>query len=179
MFRGEGSFVSNNVIQVNDEQLTAPKIVIATGTKPIKAPHPKAWTSDDLFPFEGKVPKSISIVGSGFIACELANFFSAVGIETKLLVRSQRILGNEDEDISAIFKEQFSNNVDISFDTTIQKINHDKNKFTLVLANKNKEITTHTCEALLYATGRESNTQSLKLENTTIQTTQKWVYPKR
>ena len=45
IYKGIGSFVSNNVIKVNDEQLTAPKIVIATGTRPIEAPHEKAWTS--------------------------------------------------------------------------------------------------------------------------------------
>ena len=168
IFRGSGSFVSNNVVKVNDEELTAPKIVIATGTKPIKAGHEKAWTSDDIFPLKGKVPKSITIVGSGFIACELANFFSAVGIETKLLSRSQRILGNEDQDISAVFKEEFKKSVNIEFDTTIQSVEYKDNKFELTLESKSKGLIEHTSEALLYATGRKSNSDSLQLENTTI-----------
>jgi dihydrolipoamide dehydrogenase len=75
VFKGVASFVSNNIVQVNEEQMTAPKIVIATGTKPIKPEHEKAWTSDDIFPLKGKIPKSITIIGSGFIACELAGFF--------------------------------------------------------------------------------------------------------
>ncbi len=165
---GTGKFVSNNVINVNNEQLTAPKIVIATGTKPILAPHPKAWTSDDIFPLKGDIPKSITIVGSGFIACELANFFAAVGIETKLLVRSQRILGNEDSDISAIFKKEFAKNVDILFDTIIEEINYKNNQFDLTLINKDNQKTKHNSQALLYATGRESNTDSLDLQNTDI-----------
>ncbi|KAB7884200.1 dihydrolipoyl dehydrogenase family protein, partial [Poseidonibacter ostreae] len=169
VFYGTGKFVSNNIISVNGEQLTAPKIVIATGTKAIKAPHPKAWTSDDIFPLEGEIPKSITIVGSGFIACELANFFSAVGIETKLLVRSQRILGNEDSDISAIFKEEFVKNVDILFDTSIDTIDYKDNQFNLELINKDNKKTKHSSQALLYATGRESNTNSLDLENTDIE----------
>ncbi len=102
-YTGEASFVSNYVVEVNGEQLTAPKIVIATGTRPIAPPHEKAWTSDDIFPLVGKVPKSITIVGAGFIACELANFFDAVGIETKLLARSQHILKNEDDEILAFY----------------------------------------------------------------------------
>jgi dihydrolipoamide dehydrogenase len=165
---GTGKFVSNNVISVNNEELTAPQIVIATGTKPIKAPHPKAWTSDDIFPLEGEVPKSITIVGSGFIACELANFFAAVGVETKLLVRSKRILGSEDSDISAIFKEEFSKNVDILFDTSIDTINYENEQFDLTLINKDGTKIKHRSEALLYATGRESNTDSLDLQNTSI-----------
>lgn len=168
IFRGEGKFVSNNVVQINDDVLSAPKIVIATGTRPAEVPHSKAWSSNDIFPLKGKIPQSITIVGSGFIACELANFFDAVGIKTKLLVRSQRILANEDIDISDIFKVEFNKNVDISFDTTIKDINYINNEFNLTLIDKNEKLTTHDCEALLYATGRKSNADKLGLENTDI-----------
>ena len=170
IFRGEGSFLSNNTIKVNNEELRAPKIVIATGTRPIKAAHEKAWTSDDIFPLDGKIPKSITVVGSGFIACELANFFDAVGIKTKLLIRSQRILGSEDSDISSIFKEEFSKSIDISFDTSIQTIKHNENGFDLILKKTNtEELLNHSSEALLYATGREANTDTLNLRNTSIE----------
>ncbi len=169
VYKGVGSFISNNVIEVNNQQLTAPKIVIATGTRPIKAPHEKAWTSDDIFPLEGDIPKSITIVGSGFIACELSSFFSAIGIETKLLVRSQRILSNEDEEISTIFKEEFSKKVDIEFNTSIKTINYENNQFNLILENKDGTTKEHQSQALLYATGRESNTDTLKLENTSME----------
>ncbi len=168
VFRGIGSFLSNNIIKVNNEELTAPNIVIATGTKPVKAQHEKAWTSDDIFPLKGEVPKSITIVGSGFIACELANFFSAIGVKTKLLIRSDRILGNEDKQITDIFKKEFSKNVDIEFNTIIQDIEYLDNKFELTLDSKTKGILNHTSEELLYATGRKSNSGSLHLENTTI-----------
>ncbi len=169
IFYGEASFVSNYVVSINGEKITAKKIVIATGTRPIKAAHEKAWTSDDIFPLKGKVPKSITIVGSGFIACELANFFDAVGIKTKLLVRSQNLLSIEDQDISAIFKEEFTKNVDTLFDTTIDKIEYINNQFNLTLKNKQNEIIEHTSEALLYATGRVSNADTLNLENTDIE----------
>jgi mycothione reductase len=166
---GEASFISNYVISVNGEILTAPKIVISTGTRPIKASHEKAWTSDDIFPLVGKVPESITIVGSGFIACELANFFDAVGIKTKLLVRSQNLLSSEDEDISSIFKKEFTKNVDVSFDTTIDTIEYTNNQFKLSLKNKENELIKHTSEALLYATGRVSNADTLHLKNTDIE----------
>ena len=169
VFKGEGSFVSNNVVEVNNQKLTAPKIVIATGTKPKKPEHEKAWTSDDIFPLEGKIPNSITIIGSGFIACELAGFFSAIGVETKLLVRSQNILGNEDEEISSIFKEEFSSKVDIEFDTSAKDISYENEQFSMTLENTNGTQKQHKSDALLYAIGRESNTDSLKLENTSIE----------
>lgn len=172
IFKGTASFVSNHIVKVNNQELTAPRIVIATGTKPIKPPHEKAWTSDDIFPLNKKIPSSITIVGSGFIACELANFFDAVGIKTKLLVRSEKVLGNEDIDISNIFKEEFSKTLDISFKTTIKDIQHDGKQFNLTL-NNNESTITHSSEALLYAIGRESNSDSLNLQNTSIQTNER------
>lgn len=172
VFRGTGSFVSNKVVQVNDELLTAQHIVIATGSRPIQPPHEKAWSSDDIFPLK-HIPKSIAIVGSGFIAVELANFFDAIGIPTKLLVRSETLLGNEDETISTIFKEEFTKNVDVAFNTTIKETHYENNHFELILENKNGEISKHSCEALLYATGRQSNADTLHLENTSIELTPK------
>ena len=171
LYKDVGSFVSNNIVKVGDEQITAPKIVIATGTRPIKPDYENAWTSDDIFPLDiNNIPKSITIVGSGFIACELANFFDAIGIKTKLLIRSQRILGNEDFQISSIFKEEFSKNIDISFDTTIKSAKFDGTKFDLILKKSStEELIRHESEALLYATGREANSDTLNLENTSIE----------
>ena len=171
VYEGTASFVSNYVVEVNGEELTAPKIVIATGTRPIEPEHEKAWSSDDIFPLEGTPPKSITIVGSGFIACELTNFFDAIGIETKMLVRSQRLLGNEDAEIGAIFKEEFFKNINIAFDTTIEKVEHKGNMFQMTLVNKEGSTSTHESEALLYATGRMPNTDTLHLENTDIKVT--------
>lgn len=165
---GEGKFLSNKVVTVNGRKLTAKHIVIATGTSPILPPHEKAWTSDDIFPLKGTVPKSITIVGSGFIACELANFFSAVGIHTKMLVRSNTLLSNEDEDISRIFKDEFTKNVEVVFNTSIKEIDYTQEKFKLTLVDKDGETSEHISEALLYATGRKSNADTLDLQNTDI-----------
>ncbi len=168
VYRGVGSFVENKVIDVNGEKLTATNIVIATGTRPIEVPHEKAWSSDTIFPFEKEIPKSITVVGSGFIAVELANFFDAVGIKTTLIARSNHLLSNEDKEISEIFKEEFIKNVKVLFKTTVERISHEHNEFTLNLIS-NDEKTTHKSEALLYATGRVSNADLLGLQNTDIE----------
>lgn len=167
LFRGVGTFISNNIVEVNNEKITAPKIVIATGTSPKKVPIKNAWTSDDIFPIK-KIPKSITIVGAGFIACELANVFDALGVKTKLVVRGENILSKEDKDISTAFKEQFSKKIDVEFNTTIKDAQYDGHGFKMVLENTSNQSKEYKSEALLYAIGRESNAQSLHLENTSI-----------
>jgi mycothione reductase len=77
LYRGHTRFLSNEVISVNGETLCAEKIVIATGSRSSptgqKSEYP-VWTSENLFPLS-RPPKSITIVGGGYIACELG-FFS-------------------------------------------------------------------------------------------------------
>lgn len=167
LFRGVGSFVSDKVVEVNHEKLTAEKIIIATGARPKKAPFKDAWTSDDLFPLN-KIPSSIAIVGAGFIACELANVFDALGVKTKLLIRSETLMSNEDEEISEAFKKEFSKKMDIEFNTTVKDAKYDDSFFYITLENKDGKTQKHTCEALLYAIGRESNADTLNLKNTSI-----------
>jgi len=169
LYRGEGTFLSNNTVTVNGETLTAPKIVIGTGarSRPVAFPDLPAWTSDDLFPFTHKIPKSIAIVGGGFIACELANFFHSVGIETTLLVRGNKLLPAEDHTISDIFKKEFTEFVPTKFNTTISKASYDNEEFNLTLADENGASNLKV-DALLYATGRIPNTENLGLENTDI-----------
>ncbi|MGP2657944.1 dihydrolipoyl dehydrogenase family protein [Malaciobacter sp. WC5094] len=172
LYRGIGYFLSDKVIEVNNQKLTAKKIIIATGTSPQKPPFEKAWSSDDIFPLDN-IPKSITIVGSGFIACELANVFDALKIKTKLLVRSNTLLSNEDKDIQETFKDEFSKNIDIEFNTTVKDAKYKNGSFDIVLENKDKSTKIHKSEALLYAIGRDSNAKDLKLENTSIQLDEK------
>lgn len=166
VFKAEGSFLENKIIEVNNTKITAPIIIIATGTRPAKVPFEKAWTSDDIFPLTKKIPDSITIVGAGFIACELANFFDAIGVKTTQLVRGDTLLENEDEDISEIFKEQYCKNVEVKFNTTIKKAKLKNDSFEMILDDEK----IHTSDALLYAIGRVSNADTLKLENTDIKT---------
>ena len=59
--------------------------------------------------------------------------------------------------------------MDILFDTSIKTTNYENNQFNLILENKDGTTKEHQSDALLYATGRQSNTDSLNLENTSIQ----------
>lgn len=177
LYRGVGKFIDNHTVEVNGEQLTAAEIVIATGAKPSPTPFPDlpVWTSDNLFPLKGNVPKSIAIVGGGFIACELANFFEAVGVETHLLVRGERLLPQEDDEISAIFAEEFSKNVTVHYNTTITDAKHTDDKFQLSFNDAtNSSLET---DALLYAIGRVPNTADLGIENTSIQKNERGFIP--
>lgn len=85
------------------QEITADKILIAVGGWPTKPDVPgaeHAITSNEAFHLES-LPKSIVIVGGGYIAVEFAGIFNGLGVETTLVYRGANILRGFDDDVRA------------------------------------------------------------------------------
>ncbi len=109
-------------------------------------------------------------MGGGYIACELGNFFHEIDIDTRLVVRGDRLLEREDSDIVEIFTREFSARVPTSFNSSIRNIKHDGSRFHLEFIDRNGNVTDRTSDAVLFATGRVPNTDDVGLENTDLNT---------
>jgi glutathione reductase (NADPH) len=98
LLRGRARFVAADAVEVGGRRHSAPHIVIATGGRP-SLPHlPGAElgiTSDGFFELAAR-PNSVAIVGSGYVAVELAGVFSALGTHTTLVLRRERVLRDFD-----------------------------------------------------------------------------------
>ncbi len=169
LFRGHGRFVDPHTVEVNGEQLTAPMIVIATGSRPrrpegIEAPY---WTSDEVFAIES-APRSLTIVGGGYIATELATFFQGVGVQTTVLARDNRLLGLEDEELQPIIRKGFTRRVDVRFKTSLISARQDGDSVVMTLKDTDGNETEHRSERLLYAIGRVPNADTIGLEHTGV-----------
>ena len=110
--KGMGVFKTANTITVNEKHYTAPHIVIATGGEPaLPNIHgiQHAIDSDGFFSLI-KVPSKVALLGSGYIAVELAGILNALGSETHLLMRGEKPLSHFDSMISehllAVMKKQ-------------------------------------------------------------------------
>ncbi len=82
-------FVSARQVRIGAEVFSAPKIVVATGGRPmVPALHGagRGITSDGFFELQTR-PDSIAIVGGGYIAVEIAGIFAALGTRVTLVVR--------------------------------------------------------------------------------------------
>ena len=93
-----------------------------------------------------EIPQSIAIVGGGYIACELAWFFSSMGVATSMHVRSQTLLRNEDQEIQEVFRKGFTEQVDVHFNSS------------------SDDAMSFGAEKVLVAIGRKPNTESLCLD---------------
>ncbi len=94
LVRGTARFVDPHTLDVDGESLRGERIAIATGGYPTLPDIPGAelgFTSDGFFELESR-PARVAVVGSGYIAVELAGVFNALGSETTQLVRKDAIL---------------------------------------------------------------------------------------
>src|SRR5919202_5341764 len=112
---GDGSGHHNSNDNGNDEKaimITADKILLASGTRPripeIDGLKESGYITSDEALRLNKQPKVLTIIGGGYIACELAHFFGTLGTKINIIQRREVLIPQEDEDISKRFTEIFS-----------------------------------------------------------------------
>lgn len=177
LVRGEGRFIGHKQIEAAGRKLTAEKIVIATGSRPAPPPYADlaVWTSDDLFPLRCPPPQSLLVIGGGVIGCEMAAFFAAVGVETTLFVRTDRLLEKEDAEIEQVFQKEFTKHVATRFHADLKHLTREGDRFAATFATPDGEKTFH-AERVLFAIGRIPNSD-LDLGKTGLSTNRKGFIP--
>ena len=114
-YEGWGSFVDAHTISIkmsdgSTKTVTADKIVVATGGKPMvpggEGVSENIITSDGFFELE-ELPKKVVVVGAGYIAVELAGVLNALGSETHLVVRKGKALRDFDPDVSDMLDAEY------------------------------------------------------------------------
>lgn len=165
---GFASFVDNHTVSVNGETYTAPHITIATGGHPLYPDVPGSElgeTSDDFFAWES-LPKSVLVVGAGYIAAELAGVLNELGVKTDLAFRSDHILRGFDSMLSEQVMAEMETAGITMHPTSIPKSLTKTERGTLLFEAQSGE--TIEAERVIWAIGRGANTQNIGLENTDI-----------
>ena len=157
-----------HTVIVGEKKFTARIILIATGGRPFRPDIPgieNALVSDDIFNLES-LPKSIAIIGGGYIACEMASIMNGFGVDTKLIYRGDQILRGFDKDIrDHIAEEMTKSGISFSLNEDITEINVNAKGLELI----NSDRKTENFDEILVATGRIPNSDDLGLENLGIQ----------
>ncbi len=169
-------FISDKVIEVNKEKITAKKIFIATGARSFIPPIPGLEGTPFMTSKEAlrsrKLPKKLLVIGGGYIACELGYAYSALGSNVHWIVRDKALLTREDSEVSRVFTKIFSKSRSVHFNTTTEKVEYKNKKFILTI-KKNGKKSKLIGNGLLIATGVKPNSDKLGLENTKIKTSKR------
>jgi dihydrolipoamide dehydrogenase len=115
-------------------------------------------------------PKSLVIIGGGYIAAEYGHFFSALGTKVTIVQRGLRILPEEEPEISELLKQEMAKRMEIY--TNYEAVEAHENGNATTVTAKNRETgqpKEFTGEALLVAAGRVPNSDLLKPEKTGVE----------
>lgn len=165
---GFAKFVSNNVIEVNGEQYTAPHITIATGGRPVFPNIPGAEhgiDSNGFFELNER-PDRVVVVGAGYIGVELAGVLNSLGSETHLVVRKHAPLRNFDPIIHETLVDMLhEDGIKLHANSGIDKVDKQADD-SLHIHLKSGDVVAADC--LIWAIGREPATDNIGLENTDV-----------
>ena len=157
--------------------------MIASGARP-RIPNIKGLegtgylTSDEALRLK-KQPHTLTIIGGGYIACELAHFFGALGTKINIIQRKNVLIPNEDEEVSQKFTEIFSKkyNVYVDYETEYVSRETEPNSSSKFHVIAKKDTSGKTLELvsdqLLIAAGRIPNSDTLDLEKTGVRVGEK------
>jgi glutathione reductase (NADPH) len=163
--RGPARFIDSHTVEVAGVRMTAPHIVIATGGIPIVPDLPGAGlgiTSDGFFALEQR-PHRVAIVGSGYVACELAGAFHELGSRVELFIRKDHVLTHFDVMLGkSLMREMRAEGMTVHEHVAPAAIRQQSSLKTLVAAD-GREFPGF--DAVLWAIGRAPNVAGLGLPN--------------
>jgi len=162
----------NSVRLAGGKQVTADKILIATGARPVMPPIEgieHAISSNEVFHLE-KLPKRIVIAGGGYIANEFAGIFHQFGTQVTLVNRTDVMLRHYDQQIvDRLIQISLRKGIDFKFNAMIDRIERDGGSLHICMTGCD-DIE---ADELLFATGRVPNTQDMGLEEAGVELAEK------
>ncbi len=175
---GAASIIDPHTVRVNDKNITAKRILIATGGKvsvpDIKGAHEHGITSDDIF-YLKEQPKRLVVAGVGYIGLEFAGIFNQLGSEVHVIYRRDKILNEGfDSDVREFLNaEMIKKGINFHPKTNIINVEKDGDSYNVHLDNG--EVIK--ADQVLFATGRKPNIDGLGLENIGIELTKGGAIP--
>jgi len=157
------TLLDEHAILVGGEEVTADKILIATGGWPAVpqiSGREYAITSNEAF-FLDQLPERVIMVGGGYIAVEFAGIFHGYGAHVTQLYRGDLFLRGFDQDIRRhLADEMIKQGVDLRFNANITSLEKTAHGLMATL----EDGSTLETDVVMYATGREPNTRKIGLE---------------
>jgi len=174
VYRGYGTFIDCHTIEIGDQKVTADKILIAVGGRPVKPNDvpgiEHAITSREIFNLKEQ-PKRIVIIGGGYIGVEFACILNGLGTEVTMVLRGEKILRGFDDDLRSEIQEGMERH-GIRILNNIPQLAIAKKDTGLkitVATNDGAEEVIIADAASLAATGRQPFLKNLGLENTQVE----------
>lgn len=163
-FDARAKLVDAHTVELSDgSRKTAKHILIATGGHPVKPDIPGAElaiTSNEIFHLD-VLPKTMLIVGGGYIASEFAGIMNGLGVKTTQFYRGAQILrGFDDEARGLVCEEMCQAGIDVHLGTNVLEMRKEGDQIWVKATNGDERL----FDQVMFATGRAPNADDLGLE---------------
>lgn len=170
---GQARFLQDGSLQVADRTILAPKVIIATGSSPHVPDIPGLdgvdWLDSTSALEQAHLPKSLMVMGGGYIGVEIAQIFSRAGVEVTIVTR-RGLLPEAEPEVSETLTKAFSDeSIKVLDGLSYDRFEASSGSVTLHATHNGVAIRIE-AEKLLLATGRVPNTGSLALDVAGIDT---------
>ncbi len=171
LFRTRAKFIAPYTLQVGKEKITGKKIVIAAGARPNIPPirgldKVHYMTSTEALR-QTKLPKSLVVIGGGYIGAELGHFYAALGTKVTILQRGPLLIPREDKDVAELFTTLWKNKRGVFCNCAVIKVEK-KGRTIIVYGQQGGKTKTFRGDALLVAAGLKPNTDTLEVEKARV-----------
>ena len=167
---GMATFVDAHTIEVAGERYSADHVVVAVGGAPTVPDIPGAEhgiTSDGFFELED-LPRRVAVVGSGYIAVELAGMLNALGSDVTMLLRREHLLRSFDAMLrEALMEEMLSDGIDILARTQVKAVGREADGSLCIECENGQRL--EGFDRLIWAIGRHPLTAGLNLAATGVE----------
>jgi dihydrolipoamide dehydrogenase len=163
------------------EEMTFDKIVIATGSRIATIPSlniggKRLLNSTSALDLPA-IPKSLLVIGGGYIGLELGSVYQALGSKVSVVEMLDGILPGADRDLvshlSKRLKEKFES---IMLNSKVVEMNEVKDGIKVKIEDKEGKTAENTYDYVLMSIGRKPETSGLGLENTTVKVNERgWI----
>jgi mycothione reductase len=180
-YNSPAEFVSPYTLKVGNDRITSKMILLCTGSKPIIPPvrglEEVGYQTSDTILHETQLPRSIAIVGGGYIAAEYGHFLSAMGSKVTIIGRNRAFLPQEEPEVSGLAKRELGKHMTILTNSeVVQAEKTPQGKRLVAVERQTGEKMEITADEILIASGRGPNTNILHPERAGIKTDEKgWI----
>ncbi|MDK2878013.1 MAG: dihydrolipoamide dehydrogenase [Thermoanaerobacteraceae bacterium] len=178
-YKGTAKLLDKNTVKITyntgEENITAEKIILATGSSPVIVPIPGhnlsgVITSDEALALE-ELPASVLVIGGGVIGIELGYIYSTLGAEVTIVEMLPQILPRQDEEIAQELKKILQKQgIKIYTQAKVQALQKSGTDLTTTFETS-QGIKSVTSQKVLMAVGRRSNIEAFKDLGINIQKT--------
>jgi pyruvate/2-oxoglutarate dehydrogenase complex dihydrolipoamide dehydrogenase (E3) component len=169
VFAGEARFESPHRLRVGDDVLEAKHFVIGTGSVVAPAVVPGLAEAGFIDSDEAleltEPPKSMVVLGGGYVGTELTQFYARIGVKTTILIRSGHLLSGEDTDVGEGLTQYFrEEGIAVETHASVQCVSVNDDGLKVVHYKQDGVEKSVAAHEIFYALGRVPNVAGLDLE---------------